>query len=401
MSGAAAPSPLQAALGYRKFTPGAPARVLVMQADYHVVGDVLEGARELGWIVRSMPTASAGRGSSTFLTELLQALVEFKPDFLLSINHLGFDEEGALAELLERFEVPLASWFVDHPLPILGGAEKNARSNCQLFCFERTALPWLASIGFEDPRHLPTGSSVRRFHPSLVLDELRARFAHPLSLVAGSWWHKARVEPSSAVRAAARELFGAHPVDRSFVRDGLEALLAADSGDSRRLVHHAAQAALAEASMNTRREFVRALSGLGLVVHGDEHWRELVPGLRLEPPVDPERELPTLFAASAINLNVTAEQMPTAVNQRVWDVPGVGGFLLTDAQEDVLEHFEDGVDVATYESHGEAREKARYYLAHPEERRRIARAGFEKVEREHRTTHRLRTVEDVLRRRFA
>jgi spore maturation protein CgeB len=400
VSGTATPSPLQAALGYRKFQSGVSPRVLVMHADYHVVADVLDGAHDLGWTVASLPTAKVGRGNANFLAQLLQTLVEFRPDFLLSVNHLGFDEEGALAELLERFEVPLASWFVDHPLPILGGAEENARSNCQVFCFERTALSWLTSIGFDDPRHLPTGSNAGRFHPRHARAQLNERFGHPLCLVAGSWWHKARVEPSAPARAAALALAAGRRVNREFVRDGLEQTLEAAGQGSGRDGWHGAQAALAEASMNTRRDFIRSLLDLEPVVHGDQYWRELVPEVRLEGPVDPRLELPTLFASCNVNLNVTAEQMPTAVNQRVWDVPGAGGLLLTDAQEDVLAHFTDGRDVVTYQSNEEAHDKARHYLAHPDEGRRVARAAFEKVEREHRVTHRLLTLESVMRRRF-
>lgn len=400
MSAAGAPSALRAALGYRKFRPGRAPRVLVMRASYHLVDDLLDAARELGWQVAALPTASVGRGEGSFLTRLLQTLVEFEPDFLVSINHLGFDEAGGLAELLERFDVPLASWFVDHPLPILGGAEGNARKNCQLFCFERTALPWLVRIGFEEPLHLPTGSNAGRFHPRAVDARVAARFEQPLTLVAGSWWHKARVEPDAQVRAAAAALRERHAVDRAFVRDGLEQALETPGGTPGRLRFHAAQAALAESSMQTRRAFVQALAPLSPIVHGDEHWRELVPGLHLEPPVEGRRELPALFARSAVNLNVTAEQMPTAVNQRVWDVPGVGGFLLTDAQEDVLANFEDGLDVATYADPAEALEKARFYLARPDLRARIAARAHARIEREHRTSQRLRTIEDVMRRRF-
>ena len=152
--------------------------------------------------------------------------------------------------------------------------------------------------------------------------------------------------------------------------------------------------------MEARGAFAEALADQGLVVYGDEHWKQLAPGQRLEPPVDSRRDLPSLFAGSAVNTNVTAEQMPTAVNQRVWDVPGVGGFLLTDAQSDLLEHFEDGVDVATFASLDEAKDKARHYLAHPAERERIAARAHAKVEAQHRTHHRLETIEAVMRRRF-
>ena len=122
---------------------------MVMKSNYFVVEDVVSAAREMGWAVHELPTALDDKADSQFLKALLMAVVEFRPDFLLTINHIGFDEKGVLAGILEGYDIPLASWFVDHPLPILCGAEKNARSTSQIFCFERSALPWLASIGFE------------------------------------------------------------------------------------------------------------------------------------------------------------------------------------------------------------------------------------------------------------
>jgi spore maturation protein CgeB len=162
-----------------------------------------------------------------------------------------------------------------------------------------------------------------------------------------------------------------------------------------------AKVVLAEASMKRRVQLAQALGPLGLRVHGDPHWKRLVPSVQVADVIDYHTELPALFAASDINANVTAEQMPTAVNQRVWDVPACGGFLLTDAQKDVLDHFEPGREVAVYQSPEEAADKARYYLSKPAERRAIADAGRARVDAAHRYTHRLETVYDTMRARFA
>ena len=37
-----------------------------------------------------------------------------------------------------------------------------------------------------------------------------------------------------------------------------------------------------------------------------------------------------IYAGTAVSVNLTATSMPTALNLRVWDVPGAGGFLLTE-----------------------------------------------------------------------
>jgi spore maturation protein CgeB len=393
-------SPLAKALGYAKFPAGAKPRLMVMKSSYFVVEDVIAGARELGWEVFELPITLATRGSEQTIKDLLRAMIEFKPDFLFTVNLIGFDSEGKLAGLLEGFGIPTVAWFVDHPLSVLSGAELNARSNVQVFCFERSVLGWIAERGFEDPVHLPTASNPRSFHPDRVDPGVAAALGAPLSWVANSWWQKARLGFDEEVHAEALQLAATHSMDRCFMRDVAPGLMLASAPEARQRLGLAMQAALAEAAMQSRAEYVKGLGEQGLVVHGDEHWTKLVEGMRLERPVDFATELPSLFAGSRVNLNVTAEQMPTALNQRVWDVPGVGGFLLTDRQADVGEYFEEGVDVVTFGDLEEAQDKARFYLEHDSAREKIATKAFEKIEAEHRIAHRLLRMEEVLRKRF-
>jgi spore maturation protein CgeB len=374
---------------------------LVLDTGYFVVNDVLEAAADLGWSTLALRTKAEGKADGAFIAELLRALVVHRPDFVLTMNHLGFDEKGILAQLLGTYEVPLASWFVDHPMPILGGADANANPFSQVFCFERTALPWLERHGYSSPVYLPTGSNRRHFHPAAIDQAARRRLRWPLTFAGNSWWVKAREEASEAVRLSARAFRARFEVSRRALANGFEAHLGEFSPGADRGRYAVAQVALAEASMMARQRFATALAPEGLRLFGDEHWSHLVPGVDLQQPVSYSQLLPALFAASSVNANITAEQMPTAVNQRVWDVPGAGAFLLTDAQADVLEFFEDGKDVAVYRSVDELADKARHYLRHPDEAAAIARAGFEKVDRAHRITHRLEHLSQVMRSRFS
>lgn len=396
-----AESALARALGYRKFDGGRSPRVLLMAPDYFVVRDVADAARLLDWSVHELPVGAAGQGDAGFLRSLLSALVELRPDFVLSINYFGFDEAGVLAALLEEHEVPLAAWFVDHPLTILGGAPANARSNAQVFCLERTALPWLERFGFEDPRHLPTASNALVNHPARIDGEVARRLGVPLAFVGGSWWTRARERVTPALLERARDLAERHPPAPDFLTHSLPDLVDAEAARGRREAVFAGSVALAEASLQQRAALLRAVLPLGPVVHGDRHWLQLVTGLDLRGPLDPRTETPALYAGSDVQLNVTACQLPTAVNQRVWDVPGAGGFLLTDAREDLLENFTEGLDCSVWRSPEEAHDKAAYWLAHDTERQRVAQAAFERVEAEHRVHHRLLAIERRMRARFA
>ena len=394
---------LRQALGYRRFT-GTP-RVLILDTGYLMVRDVIDAAEDLGWPALALPTRRQGRGSSEFVAQLLTALTTHRPDFVMTINHLGFDEEGALARLLDRYEIPVASWFVDHPLAILGGAPGNVTTHCKVFCFERTALPWLRRAGYADPVYLPTASNGRYYRPEAVDQRLAGELAWPVTFVGNSWWIKARQEPAAWVRRGAKALGRLHPVNRHNM-DGLEGRLAevplkeTAAGHSRAR-YAVAATALAEASMMRRGRLARALQPVGLRIHGDDAWQRLAPGVDVMPYLSYEQELPALFSACAVNANVTAEQMPTAVNQRVWDVPGVGAFLLTDAQEDALAFFEEDREIVVYRDFEEAADKARFYLDHPEQRRAIAARAHRKVESAHRFTHRLRSMVEVMRECFA
>jgi spore maturation protein CgeB len=390
---------LRQALTYPRFT-GTP-RILVFDTGYHVVADVVDGAAQLGYAVRTLPTKLRGRGEDRFIADLLTAVVVHRPDFLLTINHTGFDEQGVLAQLLHRYELPLASWFVDHPAPVLGYAPGNITDTCQVFCIERSALAWLSAQGFRDPVYLPSASNSRCFHPDRVDRPLAQSLGTPLCFVGGSWWPKAREEPLPEVQQAAQALLDGASIDKRRVREGVDRLLAAVPAhfDPRRR-HDIVLVALAEAAMRERVRFGAALCGEGLRIHGDEHWRRLVPGIDLLPNLDYRRQLPAAFLGSQVNVNITAVQLATGANQRLWDVPGAGGFLLTDAQEDALEFFRDGHDVALYRDLDEARDKARHYLGHPAERQAIAARGFLRVEQAHRYPDRLRRLEGVMRARF-
>jgi spore maturation protein CgeB len=145
-----------------------------------------------------------------------------------------------------------------------------------------------------------------------------------------------------------------------------------------------------------RSALLRAVAPLGLEVFGDSAWARTVPGVRLHPPVDYEG-VPAIYAASDINLNATSLQMPTAVNQRVFDVPVAGGFVLSDAQADLHELFAAD-EVATYGSPEELHDRAAWFLAHPEQRRAIAERGRARVLREHTYAPRLERVLATLRR---
>lgn len=101
------------------------------------------------------------------------------------------------------------------------------------------------------------------------------------------------------------------------------------------------------------------------------------------------REMPEIFRRSKINLNPTMRAIKMGLSQRIWDVLGAGGFLMTNYQPELLEHFEIGVHLEAYETIEEAYEKVVYYLTHEDQRLEIARNGYELVKNKHRVIDRV------------
>lgn len=78
------------------------------------------------------------------------------------------------------------------------------------------------------------------------------------------------------------------------------------------------------------------------------------------------------------------------INMRCFEAMATGSFLLTEWVPTLYRCFTDGVHLVTYDTIEDAIEKARYYLAHDEERERIAKAGMEHVLAHHTYQHRVK-----------
>jgi spore maturation protein CgeB len=87
--------------------------------------------------------------------------------------------------------------------------------------------------------------------------------------------------------------------------------------------------------------------------------------------------------------------MKDGLNQRVFDVPAAGGFLLTDFKESLLDLFKEG-EVACFHDPEEARAKLQYFQTRPEERRAVAAKARERVLAQHTVAHRVQTVLEKL-----
>ena len=103
------------------------------------------------------------------------------------------------------------------------------------------------------------------------------------------------------------------------------------------------------------------------------------PGIRKKGHVDYLTQMPLVFRHSKINIHITSRNITSGVPLRVMDVLACKGFLITNYQPEIADYFEIGKELVVFNDFGDLYEKIDYYLAHEEERREIAEAGYQKV----------------------
>jgi spore maturation protein CgeB len=127
-------------------------------------------------------------------------------------------------------------------------------------------------------------------------------------------------------------------------------------------------------------------------------------------------EMVRVFSSSRINLNPSNSSLPpNALRDRVrrvlrrhaepprppqikgrnFEVPGCGGFLLTERVPHLERYFKLGREAAVYDTTEDLIEQVGYWLAHDDERAAVAEAGYRRVLAEHTYDHRF---EEIFRR---
>jgi spore maturation protein CgeB len=128
-------------------------------------------------------------------------------------------------------------------------------------------------------------------------------------------------------------------------------------------------------------------------------------------PIEHERMV-EVFASSRVNLNLSNSSQvpglkarvrrllrfhpppprPPQIKGRNFEVPGCGGFLLTERVPHLERYFELNREVAVFDGVDDLADRIGYWLEHDEERARVADAGYRRVLAEHTYDHRFAAI---------
>lgn len=84
------------------------------------------------------------------------------------------------------------------------------------------------------------------------------------------------------------------------------------------------------------------------------------------------------------------------IKGRNFEIPGAGGFLLTETVDRLERYYIPGKEIAVFSGAEDLIEKVQYYLRHDDEREAVRRAGYERTLREHTFEQRFRTILETM-----
>ncbi|MHB1011373.1 MAG: CgeB family protein [Desulfobacteria bacterium] len=383
--------------------------VALFDFGYFLTEEIARAVKALGHSVVRV----RGRKDETcgdILGRAIETIAAHKPDFFLTVNHLGFDEDGALADLFRTIEMPAAIWYVDSPNLVVRAFPGNISPFTSIFVWDEGYLDAVRSLGFGNVSYLPLGVDETVFRPKSLSSPERKRMATDLGFVGNSMSGPARdqlAKVPTELRAAVEKIAARLSVARNIpygeaARESMhsgERAVFESLGESDKSEFEGA--VLWRATLIYRLSCLGALEEFRPCIRGDAGWKGLVNGkFRIGPQLNYYKELPSFYNVCTVNFNATNIQMGKAVNQRVFDVPACGAFLLTDHQESIEGLFDVGKEVVTYRDRGEIADLARFYLGNGRAREAVAKKGHDRVLGEHTYRHRIDEIVRSVRRIF-
>ncbi len=390
-----------------------------MKAVFHRYGsivesDILAAFKEFNIevIEENIEITQKAIDSDTRIRSLGEAVISNSPDFVFSINYFPY-----IAQICEKLKVFYICLSVDCPVLEIYSETIRSKYN-RIFLFDYAQYESIVNENPEGIYYLPLGTNVDRWDGVLRSENLT--YKYDVSLVGSLYTEKspyrelklneetrgffdgimraqARLSGLSLIREvindrdvseyvrnivkAGNAVFERFSIEKPIIDEQLFAL-------SENILGY-------ELSARERIDLLNSIAqkSIDVALFTRSKCNELNPNIRVMGGVSTHNEMPLVFAESKINLNHTMRCIETGLSQRVWDIMGCGGFVLSNYQAEIPEYFEIGKEIACYENTAECIELIKYYLSHDEERNMIAKNGYEKVKSLH--TYKIRVAKMI------
>lgn len=337
----------------------------------------------------------------------LAALIQKNPDArcVFTVNF-----QPIIARVCKVFKLPYLSWTVDCPSFQLY-SETVAYPTNRIFLLDRTQYEKFAPINPECIFHLPLGCDLSTWDSIQVSPEEHRKYDCDISFIGSLYSEKCRYNEIEkdlpdymrgyvdGLINAQLNVYGYNFLEDSITEEWAEEFkkyadwvpLAEDYTED-------VKGIVADTYLGykcTEQERIRTLSAIS--EHFDmDLWTlsdtSMLPKIHNRGGADSNNMMPQIIKCSKINLNMTNRPIKTGLPLRIFDLMGAGGFVISNYQAEIPEHFVPGEDIVLYDSIPDLLDKIAYYLAHDDERIQIATNGHEKIKQAHTYDMRLVTM---------
>ena len=352
--------------------------------------DIISSFDEHGIVHRTVSYQFDDKNEDDFFeARFTGKLKEDTYDAVFSVNYFPL-----VAKCCHSLGVVYISWSYDNPLDVPDIEKTLGFPENHVFVFDRIQAEGYRSKGYTNVHHMPLAVNTRRLDAIKLTKQERELYLADVSFVGkmyDSMFNEYRNLMDDrcrgyidALSASQSKVFGYWFVDELLTDDIMDRInrhfKELDETTQFTLPKEALSYAIAANITRCDRLLILNLLAKRLKVN-IYSWEkcDLLHNVNYMGSCGYHDQMPRVFKASRINLNITLKILQSGIPLRVMDILGSGGFLLSNYQPEIAEHFVNGRDVVMYESIEDALEKAMYYAGNEDLRKEIAKNGHDRA----------------------
>ncbi len=302
----------------------------------------------------------------------------------------------AVSDICAQFDIPYISWTYDSPLISLFTSSVFHKTN-YTFIFDKMQCKRLTEAGVPHIFHMPLAVNLERTGCLDITPEDETLYSHDISFVGGLYennTYNALIQAFPEALQLKLKLYLMQNMchwetPRPWAElpaecvDFLSSQTDISSWNQTSLLSDAAYLGLLFFPRKlTQLERITVLNTLALDFDVHLYTRspaDFLQNVNIHTGVDYYTVMNKIFYLSKINLNITLPSIESGVPQRILDIMGCGGFVLTNYQKELEDLFIIGKEIEVFRTVEELKEKCSYYLTHEKERVTIAMNGYKRI----------------------
>ena len=328
------------------------------------------------------------------LADLIKAASDI--DCVFSINF-----QPIIARGCKVFKIPYISWTVDCPSFMLYSETISLPTN-RIFLLDRMQTEKFLPLNPDNIFHMPMGCDIPTWDSIKVTPQEHKMYDCDISFVGSLYSEKCKYnfiekDLPDYIRGYVDGLINAqlNVYGYNFIEDSLTDEFAIEFkkyADWQKLGEDYTEdikGIIADTYIGykcTEQERIRTLTAISENFDMDL-WTlsdtSMIPKIHNRGGADSNTMMPQIIKCSKINLNMTNRPIKTGLPLRIFDLMGAGGFVISNYQAEIPEHFIPDEDIVLYDNIPDLLDKIDYYLKHDDERCQIAKNGHAKVTKFH------------------